>query len=398
MIGLAATKATIIKFLTVPPLSYNASTSPVTIYNMFVGITAWGPDAVGSIPTYSIVALQPWGIAALVLLILAVALIILYIWLYKRRKNSWKHECKKHLCNTLIINKYFKCFLIYFYKMKIIIILILKILYHLLCYKIFVVKIILKDKLEKELAEKFVTLQTDIQNDAIPTCVCEKSIADKVEKGCLRCVGVFGGGVMPGFGTIGGTALYALNQLKPAVFKAAIKAALEEGAAEILAAGIEAGDAAGMNVVRYGLRYLHVHELFPVIFDSFVKTRPYNEITSIANSILLKYGPTCTGLDNNSPPAACTKFQLNLGIHKKIGAMIDTHGTPASTAIRQGLEGILEEATQTAEAAAKIAEKGVAAEITARETALIEAGFNSSITSINASIFAIVVIVLIKNF
>ncbi|CAD49098.1 rifin [Plasmodium falciparum NF54] len=256
-------------------------------------------------------------------------------------------------------------------------------------------KIILKDKLEKELAEKFVTLQTDIQNDAIPTCVCEKSIADKVEKGCLRCVGVFGGGVMPGFGTIGGTALYALNQLKPAVFKAAIKAALEEGAAEILAAGIEAGDAAGMNVVRYGLRYLHVHELFPVIFDSFVKTRPYNEITSIANSILLKYGPTCTGLDNNSPPAACTKFQLNLGIHKKIGAMIDTHGTPASTAIRQGLEGILEEATQTAEAAAKIAEKGVAAEITARETALIEAGFNSSITSINASIFAIVVIVLI---
>ncbi|KNG75467.1 stevor [Plasmodium falciparum IGH-CR14] len=38
------------------------------------------------------------GIAALVLLILAVVLIILYIWLYKRRKNSWKHECKKHLC------------------------------------------------------------------------------------------------------------------------------------------------------------------------------------------------------------------------------------------------------------------------------------------------------------
>ncbi|ETW46106.1 hypothetical protein PFMALIP_05830 [Plasmodium falciparum MaliPS096_E11] len=40
----------------------------------------------------------PCGITALVLLILAVVLIILYIWLYRRRKNSWKHECKKHLC------------------------------------------------------------------------------------------------------------------------------------------------------------------------------------------------------------------------------------------------------------------------------------------------------------
>ncbi|ETW41243.1 hypothetical protein PFNF135_04385 [Plasmodium falciparum NF135/5.C10] len=41
---------------------------------------------------------HPCGITALVLLILAVVLIILYIWLYRRRKNSFKHECKKHLC------------------------------------------------------------------------------------------------------------------------------------------------------------------------------------------------------------------------------------------------------------------------------------------------------------
>ncbi|EWC87688.1 hypothetical protein PFNF54_03536 [Plasmodium falciparum NF54] len=40
-------------------------------------------------------------------------------------------------------------------------------------------KIILKDKLEKELMDKFSTLDTDIQSDAIPTCICEKSLADK---------------------------------------------------------------------------------------------------------------------------------------------------------------------------------------------------------------------------
>ncbi|SOV83880.1 rifin PIR protein, putative [Plasmodium reichenowi] len=71
--------------------------------------------------------------------------------------------------------------------------------------------IILKDKLEKRLMEKFATLQTDIQNDAIPTCICEKSIEDKVEKGCLRCGGILGAAA-PELGSIGGTVVYAAAQ------------------------------------------------------------------------------------------------------------------------------------------------------------------------------------------
>ncbi|SOS81722.1 PIR protein [Plasmodium sp.] len=55
-------------------------------------------DLAGNIPSAAMGVFEPCGIAALVLLILAVVLIILYIWLYRRRKNSWKHECKKHLC------------------------------------------------------------------------------------------------------------------------------------------------------------------------------------------------------------------------------------------------------------------------------------------------------------
>ncbi|CDO61905.1 stevor [Plasmodium reichenowi] len=55
-------------------------------------------DLAGMISVPAMNAFYPWGIAALVLLILVVVLIILYIWLYRRRKNSWKHECKKHLC------------------------------------------------------------------------------------------------------------------------------------------------------------------------------------------------------------------------------------------------------------------------------------------------------------
>ncbi|SOV78669.1 rifin PIR protein, putative [Plasmodium reichenowi] len=70
-------------------------------------------------------------------------------------------------------------------------------------------KIILKDKLGKEIMDKFATLQTDIHNDAIPTCIFEKSIADKVEKGCLRCGGILGTAV-PELGAMGATALYGV--------------------------------------------------------------------------------------------------------------------------------------------------------------------------------------------
>ncbi|CDO61923.1 stevor [Plasmodium reichenowi] len=55
-------------------------------------------DAVGTATGAATTVITGCGIAALVLLILTVVLIILYIWLYKRRKNSLKHECKKHLC------------------------------------------------------------------------------------------------------------------------------------------------------------------------------------------------------------------------------------------------------------------------------------------------------------
>ena len=249
-------------------------------------------------------------------------------------------------------------------------------------------KIILKDKLEKELMDKFATLHTDMQSDAIPTCVCEKSLADKVEKGCLRCGGVLGGGVMPGFGAIGGTALYALNQLKPTALKAAIAAANEAG----IAAGKIAGDAAGMKVVSFGLKHFRVDELFPDIFKNFVNTKPYNEITTIANSILENYRAICTGVENIKAPTACKTFEYKFGIFIEGSRK---PGPPAYNAIPQGLKEISIKAEQAAATASKNASETVSTAIKARETALIEAGFNSSITSINASIFAIVVIVLI---
>lgn len=40
----------------------------------------------------------PYGMTIVALILLTIAMIVLYIWLRRRRKNSWKHEWKKHLC------------------------------------------------------------------------------------------------------------------------------------------------------------------------------------------------------------------------------------------------------------------------------------------------------------
>lgn len=74
-------------------LTYDSMSSAIKS----VGTAVCASDLAGATST-AISIFLPCGITALVLLILAVVLIILYIWLYRRRKNSWKHECKKHLC------------------------------------------------------------------------------------------------------------------------------------------------------------------------------------------------------------------------------------------------------------------------------------------------------------
>ncbi|EUT86369.1 hypothetical protein PFAG_02239 [Plasmodium falciparum Santa Lucia] len=250
-------------------------------------------------------------------------------------------------------------------------------------------KIILKDKLEKELTEKFSSLHTDIQSDAIPTCICEKSLADKVEKGCLRCGGVLGGGVMPGFGAIGGTALYALNQWKPAALLAATKYAMTQGAA----AGKIAGEAKGMEIVIHGLKYFGVDNLFPRIFNSFVDKNIYTEVTNIANSILVKYNSTCMSLDTSiTVPAACSEFQINLGIHI---SKHNTLGIPAYTAIPKSLGTLLGKATQTAKAEASQVSSATSSKIITEQKGVINTIYMSNQTAVIASIIAIVVIVLI---
>ncbi|SOS80823.1 rifin [Plasmodium sp. gorilla clade G1] len=87
-------------------------------------------------------------------------------------------------------------------------------------------KIILKDKIEKELTDRLAALDTNIATQDISPCVCEKSIADKVEKNCLKCGGILGT-ALPELALLGGISSYMLTNAAPsAAIEAGMKAAV----------------------------------------------------------------------------------------------------------------------------------------------------------------------------
>ncbi|ETW28779.1 hypothetical protein PFFCH_03797 [Plasmodium falciparum FCH/4] len=155
--------------------------------------------------------------------------------------------------------------------------------------------IILKDKLEKQMAEQFSTLQTDIQNDAIPTCVCEKSLEDKMEKSCMRCTQNLGGIVAPSSGVLGGIGEAAISVLKPLAIEAAKKAAVTEAT--------DAAIEAGMNAVRLKIEGLsNIYSLNQGFVDlsSIVSKLTYNNKDALIQSAKKVIGNACNVPGRNS--------------------------------------------------------------------------------------------------
>ncbi|CDO62072.1 rifin [Plasmodium reichenowi] len=174
-------------------------------------------------------------------------------------------------------------------------------------------KIILKDKIDKELTGKFATLHTDIQSDAIPTCVCEKSLADKVEKVCLQCAGVLGG-VAPGWGLVGGLG-YAgwLNAATAAAIELATKK------------GIEAGIQAVIEKIKVGT----IFGMLPKVeWSTFITKANYDTASGLFQAVtnaMNSSGKTC--INSNSDPMCIALPNL-----KTTGVQYATAGKEAAAA------------------------------------------------------------------
>ncbi|CDO61529.1 rifin [Plasmodium reichenowi] len=247
-------------------------------------------------------------------------------------------------------------------------------------------KIILKDKLEKQMAQQLDTLETKITTDDIPTCVCEKSLADKVEKGCLRCGGVFGGGVAPSVGILGGIGEAAISAWQTAALKVAIEEATAKGAAEGLAAGLKAGKELVIEVLKsYG-----VDSLCPKAFEFISNIKHYSEVANFAELIFTEKKQVCAVTSDLSVDATCKKFNVGFGITKADGSAL---GAPDASPIRNVLEQVVDKATTNYNYFKNITSERVTTAITNEKTSEIAATYASWETTIIAAVVAIVVIV-----
>ncbi|ETW38858.1 hypothetical protein PFTANZ_00436 [Plasmodium falciparum Tanzania (2000708)] len=253
-------------------------------------------------------------------------------------------------------------------------------------------KIILKDKLEKELMDKIVTLDTDIQNDAIPTCICEKSLADKVEKTCLKCGGVLGGGVTPAWGLISGI---VYTGWKAAALAAAKELAEKAGAAAGEAAGIKEGIKVVMKGLLTDFRLsTQAVQKIGLVFDG----TNYYDASYITEAVYAKINGTCLpgfpAYGRSRIPVIYQAFCDSM-----LEKPLLTHNVLDRDLIKSNIETyvqkIVSDAKFTAAATAETAAEEATNLAMETNTAAVNATYAGYQTPIIASIVAIVVIVLI---
>ncbi|SOV80419.1 rifin PIR protein, putative [Plasmodium reichenowi] len=199
-------------------------------------------------------------------------------------------------------------------------------------------KIILKDKLEKELMDKFATLQTDIQSDAIPTCVCKKSLADKMEKECLRCGSVLGGCVAPTVGLLG---TVAVDQLTSVLTASAMEFATKAG----IKAGIKVVIDKIKDIPGFGA-------LSSIDWTKFINGTNYNSIPGLmkaAKDAAASIGKPCT---IGSKEIVCNSISYES--QTKFGPVVTAANdavTLKSTTVQEAALGTIKSTTTTSTAA-----------------------------------------------
>ncbi|SOS76921.1 PIR protein, putative [Plasmodium sp. gorilla clade G1] len=248
-------------------------------------------------------------------------------------------------------------------------------------------KIILKDKIGKQIAEQFSSLENNINTNDIPTCVCKKSMADRTEKFCLKYGYEIGGSMLQSFGLLGGIGEVALNAWKSGALAAAEKVAIAEGAAK----GAVAGNARGVEIVLWGLKQFGVEDLCPELLKSIGTEIPYYDIANIAKDIITKKNEICGLTQSAANEAMCRTININF-------KLIRNGNQPfyeTTTGIEKGITEVVKKAKGTADIIAADVSSETSSKIITKQTALIEAGFDSSTTSIYASIIVILIIVLI---
>ncbi|EWC78611.1 surface antigen [Plasmodium falciparum UGT5.1] len=239
----------------------------------------------------------------------------------------------------------------------------------------------MNEKRQKSKEQRDKNVQKIIEKDKI-----EKSLTEKVEKGCLRC-GCGLGGVAAGVGIIGPIAVGAW---KPTALKVAIAKAITEGTAKIAKASEAARILAGKNALIKGLDLLNIGDLKIGSWELLINQGDYTDVNEIVKIIKLKKTQMC-GLNKTLGDTRCQEISTKLGLN----SLNSERAPPDITAIEQTVTKIVEETKGPAKAAAEAAEAAEKLAIETTQKGIIDASSYNWYATIGYSVMAILIIVLI---
>ncbi|SOV83896.1 rifin PIR protein, putative [Plasmodium reichenowi] len=216
----------------------------------------------------------------------------------------------------------------------------------------------MQDKRQKRKEERDKNIEEIIKKDKM-----DKSLAEKVEKGFLRC-GCGLGGVAASVGIFGSVAVKELAKTATAAAEIAAKeTAMIEGAA--------AGEAAGVQALIKGLEDMGVLTLDKKALVSYFATTDYTKASLISSAIIKEYQPASSSL--------------------KSPGMIQGNAVSDNAVIRGTVENIVSNAKTLAQTAAQQATD----EVIQNSIAVVQAKYASCQTAIITSVVALLIIVLV---
>ncbi|CDO61942.1 rifin [Plasmodium reichenowi] len=240
----------------------------------------------------------------------------------------------------------------------------------------------MKEKRQKRKEQRDKNIQKIIHKDKM-----EKNVAEKIEKGCLRC-GCALGGVAASVGLIGAV---AVSELKKSAMAVAIAAAQEES----IAAAIKAGHLAGTKVVISGItREFGVSTLggkdLGLVFD----VTNYTNVPFIYNAIKIEYNQSSclrlfsgTGSITGAQKPICTLVAQKSATATNIPGKVVSYNDVMETTVK---EIVTKAITNTDEITKTATEEAIKA-----STAAVDAKYFICQNAIIASVVAILIIVLV---
>ncbi|SOV81643.1 rifin PIR protein, putative [Plasmodium reichenowi] len=249
----------------------------------------------------------------------------------------------------------------------------------------------LQVKRQKRKEQRDKNIQKIIHKDKM-----EKNLAEKIEKGCLMC-GCGLGSVAGSIGLFGGI---VINIWKPVALKGAIAAAIAKRAGEISIAAKAAGAAAGKKFVIEELRTLGISTLNNQLLESYFTTTPYNTASVITKAVYNQYVPTCLYDPTRNLISGFGDANRHIGICRSVlnpnpAVLRAREHITHMKIIERTVQNMVLDAEGVAKAAAKTAEATKKLAIETAEKEFIEAASTELYTTIGYTILAILIIVLI---